>query len=68
MPRQATKATGNRYFEARMRAAKYNEKLLTLSLVHLPVVQYRGECGCNVVYSCLRVLQPIQMQGRRLVA
>ncbi len=29
MPRQATKATGNRYFEARMRAAKYNEKLLT---------------------------------------
>lgn len=29
MPRQATKALGNRYFEARMRAAKYNEKLLT---------------------------------------
>lgn len=29
MPRQATKATGNRYFEARMRAAKYNERLLT---------------------------------------
>jgi len=29
MPRQATKAAGNRYFEARMRAAKYNEKLLT---------------------------------------
>lgn len=29
MPRQATKAVGNRYFEARMRAAKYNEKLLT---------------------------------------
>ncbi len=29
MPRQATKATGNRYFEARMRAAKYNEKLST---------------------------------------
>ena len=29
MPRQATKAIGNRYFEARMRAAKYNEKLLT---------------------------------------
>lgn len=29
MPRQATKAMGNRYFEARMRAAKYNEKLLT---------------------------------------
>lgn len=31
MPRQATKAMGNRYFEARMRAAKYNEKLLTRS-------------------------------------
>lgn len=29
MPRQATKAMGNRYYEARMRAAKYNEKLLT---------------------------------------
>lgn len=29
MPRQATKAVGNRYFEARMRAAKYNERLLT---------------------------------------
>ena len=29
MSRQATKACGNRYFEARMRAAKYNEKLLT---------------------------------------
>ncbi len=29
MPRQATKAMGNRYFEARMRAAKYNEKLFT---------------------------------------
>ena len=29
MSRQATKAVGNRYFEARMRAAKYNEKLLT---------------------------------------
>lgn len=29
MARQATKACGNRYFEARMRAAKYNEKLLT---------------------------------------
>lgn len=29
MPREATKATGNRYFEARMRAAKWNEKLLT---------------------------------------
>lgn len=29
MPRQATKAAGNRYFEARMRAAKFNEKLLT---------------------------------------
>lgn len=31
MARQATKACGNRYFEARMRAAKYNEKLLTRS-------------------------------------
>ena len=31
MTRQATKAVGNRYFEARMRAAKYNEKLLTRS-------------------------------------
>ena len=31
MSRQATKAVGNRYFEARMRAAKYNEKLLTRS-------------------------------------
>lgn len=29
MARQATKACGNRYFEARMRAAKWNEKLLT---------------------------------------
>jgi hypothetical protein len=29
MSRQATKACGNRYYEARMRAAKYNEKLLT---------------------------------------
>lgn len=29
MPRQATKATGNRYYEARMKAARYNEKLLT---------------------------------------
>jgi hypothetical protein len=29
MPRQATKAVGNRYYEARMRAAKYNERLLT---------------------------------------
>jgi len=29
MPRQATKAIGNMYYEARMKAAKYNEKLLT---------------------------------------
>lgn len=29
MARQATKACGNRYFEARMRAAKWNEKLST---------------------------------------
>ena len=29
MPKQATKARGNRYYEARMHAAKYNEKLLT---------------------------------------
>lgn len=29
MARQATKACGNRYFEARIRAARYNEKLLT---------------------------------------
>ena len=29
MSRQATKACGNWYYEARMRAAKYNEKLLT---------------------------------------
>ena len=29
MARQATKACGNRYFEARMRAAKYNEQFLT---------------------------------------
>lgn len=29
MSRKATKAVGNRYFEARLRAAKYNEKLLT---------------------------------------
>lgn len=29
MSRPATKAVGNRYFEARMRAAKFNEKLLT---------------------------------------
>lgn len=40
MPRQATKAAGNRYFEARMRAAKYNEKLLTRAgaVEHLPGV------------------------------
>lgn len=31
MSRQATKALGNRYYEARIRAAKYNEKLLTRS-------------------------------------
>lgn len=31
MAKQATKAVGNRYYEARMRAAKYNEKLLTRS-------------------------------------
>jgi hypothetical protein len=29
MSRQATKAVGNRYYEARKKAAKYNEKLLT---------------------------------------
>lgn len=29
MPRQATKAMGNRYCKARLNAAKYNEKLLT---------------------------------------
>lgn len=29
MPRQATKAVGNGYFEARMRAAKFNERLAT---------------------------------------
>ena len=29
MSKQATKAVGNRYYEARMRAAKYNETLLT---------------------------------------
>lgn len=29
MARQATKACGNRYYEARMRAAMYNEKFLT---------------------------------------
>lgn len=29
MSRQATKACGNRYYEARMRAARYNEKFLT---------------------------------------
>ncbi len=29
MARQATKAIGNRYFEARMRAAKFNEHLAT---------------------------------------
>lgn len=29
MPKQATKACGNMYYEARIRAAKYNEKLLT---------------------------------------
>lgn len=29
MSRQATKAVGNRYYEARMRGSKYNEKLLT---------------------------------------
>ncbi len=31
MSRKATKAIGNVYYEARMRAAKYNEKLLTRS-------------------------------------
>jgi hypothetical protein len=29
MSRQATKAVGNRYYEARIRASKYNEKLST---------------------------------------
>lgn len=29
MSRQATKAVGNRYYEARIRAAKYNKRLLT---------------------------------------
>lgn len=29
MSRQATKACGNRYYEARIRAAKYNDRLLT---------------------------------------
>lgn len=29
MSKQATKACGNRYYEARIKAAKYNEKLLT---------------------------------------
>ena len=29
MPREATKAQGNGYFEARMRAARWNDKLLT---------------------------------------
>lgn len=29
MSRQATKAVGNRYYEARIKAAKYNEKILT---------------------------------------
>lgn len=29
MPKQATKASGNRYYEARIRAAKWNEQLLT---------------------------------------
>ncbi len=29
MPKQVTKATGNRYCQARLRAARYNEKLLT---------------------------------------
>lgn len=29
MAKYATKACGNRYYEARMRAARYNEKLLT---------------------------------------
>lgn len=31
MSKQATKAVGNRYYEARMKAARYNEKLLTRS-------------------------------------
>ena len=40
MSRQATKACGNRYYEARMRAAKYNAKLLTRAgaLDYLPGV------------------------------
>lgn len=29
MPRSATKAIGNRYYEARMKASKYNERFLT---------------------------------------
>ena len=29
MPKKATKALGNRFYEARIRASKYNEKLLT---------------------------------------
>lgn len=40
MSRQATKAIGNRYFEARMKAAKCNENLLTRSgaIEYLPGV------------------------------
>lgn len=40
MPRQATKATGNRYYQARIRASKYNEDFLTrvTAVNHIPGV------------------------------
>lgn len=60
MSRQATKAVGNRYFEARMRAAKYNEKLLTRAgaidflacVAHDKFIMpqfppYHGNCRCK---------------------
>lgn len=46
MSRQATKAQGNRYYEARMKAAKYNEKLLTRAGA--------AECLPGVTEECLK--------------
>ena len=64
MSRQATKACGNRYYEARMRAAKYNEKLLTRAgaIDYLPGVtedSLRSKpalllCKTSTAYSCKR--------------
>lgn len=46
MSKQCTKALGNRYYEARMKAAKYNEKLFTRAGA--------AECLPGVTEECLK--------------